>query len=87
MSISSDFPTDLPLDITQSSPEMVFLNNHAIIISIIIVLVYFLPFAIACLRGHRQMPAIFVLNVFAGWTFMGWVGALIWSVIRSPSKD
>ncbi|MDQ0393127.1 superinfection immunity protein [Labrys monachus] len=45
----------------------------------IILLFYFLPWVIALLRGHRNSTAIFVLNLFLGWTFIGWVVALVWS--------
>src|SRR5262249_13193983 len=39
-------------------------------------LVYFLPFVIAMLRGHPNTMAIFVLTFFLGWSFIGWVIAL-----------
>ena len=40
---------------------------------------YFLPTVVAMARGHRQTVPILLLNVFLGWTFLGWVFALIWS--------
>ena len=40
---------------------------------------YFSPFITAMLRGHRQRLAIFWFNFFLGWTFIGWVVALVWS--------
>ena len=43
---------------------------------------YFLPSFIAFLRGHKNKFAIFLLNLFLGWTLLGWVGSLIWSVMR-----
>lgn len=42
--------------------------------------VYFIPTYIAVKNGHKQETAIIVLNVFLGWTFLGWVVALIWAV-------
>lgn len=49
--------------------------------------VYFLPAIIAASREHHQGGSIFVLNLFLGWTVLGWVIALIWSVsaIKKPS--
>ena len=49
--------------------------------------IYFLPTIIAAVRGHRQAVAIFLLNLFLGWTLIGWVGALVWSAIneRQPA--
>jgi hypothetical protein len=41
---------------------------------------YFLPTVIALLRGKKNSGAIFVLNLFLGWTFIGWVIALTWSL-------
>jgi hypothetical protein len=43
---------------------------------------YFLPTIIAVARHKKQALAIFLLNLFAGWTALGWVGALIWAVIK-----
>ena len=40
---------------------------------------YFLPAIFAFMRGHQSRGAILVLNLFLGWTFLGWVGALIWA--------
>lgn len=43
-------------------------------------LLYFLPFFIAMGRNHRNKGAIFILNVLLGFTFVGWVAALVWSL-------
>ena len=43
------------------------------------VFVYFLPGIVAHMRGHHQENAIVLLNLFLGWTFIGWVAALVWS--------
>lgn len=40
---------------------------------------YFAPVIVALARDHRQKLAIFILNLFLGWTILGWVGALVWS--------
>lgn len=47
---------------------------------VISVILYFLPTGIALLRRHHNALAIFVLNLLAGWTIIGWFGALAWSV-------
>lgn len=47
---------------------------------------YFFPFLIAWARDHRQVLAIFALNLFLGWTFVGWVIALVWALIR-PAEE
>jgi hypothetical protein len=42
-------------------------------------LVYFLPFLTALIRKQHNTVSIFVLNLFLGWTFIGWVVALVWA--------
>jgi hypothetical protein len=51
-----------------------------LLLASIAVILYFLPGIIAGRRRHRNYPAIAVLNIFLGWTFLGWIGALIWSL-------
>lgn len=40
---------------------------------------YFAPAFVALCRSHPSEIAIVVLNLFLGWTFFGWVIALIWA--------
>lgn len=47
---------------------------------IIAAVLYFVPAAIAAVRRHHNANAIFLLDLFLGWTFVGWVIALVWSV-------
>jgi hypothetical protein len=46
------------------------------------VAVYFAPAIIADHRGHQNTRAIFVLNLFAGWTVIAWVVALVWAFTK-----
>ncbi|MDZ4056005.1 MAG: superinfection immunity protein, partial [Polynucleobacter sp.] len=39
---------------------------------------YFLPFAIAFYKKRINTGAIFALNLFLGWSLIGWVIALVW---------
>lgn len=48
--------------------------------------VYFLPSIVASARDHHNAPAIVLLNVFLGWTLLGWVAALCWAVSSPPPK-
>lgn len=59
---------------------------HAVLIYIFglfviipLVSVYFLPYLIANKHDHRQKRAIYILNIFAGWTIIAWIIALIWA--------
>lgn len=47
---------------------------------------YFLPTIIALVRQKRNTIAILVLNFFLGWTFIGWVAALVWSLATEPGR-
>ena len=40
---------------------------------------YFLPVYEAWRRNHRSFNAIAILNVFLGWTLIGWVAAMAWA--------
>ncbi len=42
-------------------------------------LLYFLPSIIAAVRGKRDTLAIFLLNLFLGWSVIGWFVVLIWA--------
>jgi len=41
---------------------------------------YFLPAIVAYRRHHHSAPAILLLDLLLGWTGIGWVLALIWSM-------
>ncbi|MBK6589886.1 MAG: superinfection immunity protein [Acidobacteria bacterium] len=43
---------------------------------------YFLPSIVAVASSHPQTAAIVLLNLFLGWTFVGWVIALVWAVMN-----
>ena len=40
---------------------------------------YFLPSIIALARSKRDLLAIFFLNLFLGWSVIGWIVALVWA--------
>jgi hypothetical protein len=41
---------------------------------------YFLPAIIALARNKRDTTSILILNLFLGWTAIGWVIALVWAL-------
>ncbi len=51
---------------------------EGLILIALLVLVYFLPAIVA--SGKKNSGAIFVLNLLLGWTFVGWVIALVWAL-------
>jgi hypothetical protein len=48
-------------------------------------LIYFIPTVIALVSKNNRVGAVFVINLFLGWTFIGWVWALVWAV--SPKQQ
>lgn len=59
------------------------MEGFSITIIIVFVLLYFFPTVIAFSRRKSNTAAIFMLNLFLGWSFIGWIIALVWAV----SKD
>ena len=43
---------------------------------------YFLPAYLA--RHKSNFTAIFLVNLLAGWTFVGWIIALVWALSSEP---
>jgi len=62
--------------------NMYNLSSLEIILITLIFSLYFLPFLIASLRQHKNILAIFLLNLAMGWTFLGWIAALIWAAMK-----
>ncbi len=56
-----------------------------IIFAIIVgLLLYFIPAFVG--RNKRDSMGIALVNLFLGWSVLGWIGALIWAVV-SKRKD
>ncbi len=51
------------------------------------VVLYFLPAIIAENRKHHNKGAITVLNLLLGWTFVGWVAALVWAASATRESE
>lgn len=67
-----------------SSEEVIVIIVMLIIPGIITQCIYFLPYLIANSNGHQQETAIFILNLFAGWTIIAWIIALVWAFTKRP---
>ncbi len=50
------------------------------VLMLISVIIYFAPSLIAIVRDHKSVLALLALNLLLGWTFLGWVAALVWSL-------
>jgi hypothetical protein len=47
--------------------------------------IYLAPLIIATVRGHHRCPWIGLVNFAGGWTIVGWIAALVWSVTTQPA--
>jgi uncharacterized protein YecT (DUF1311 family) len=56
-----------------------------LIIVLLLAGLYFLPAIIAATRRHRNACAVFFLNLFLGWTLLGWVIAFVWAISNPPT--
>jgi uncharacterized membrane protein len=50
-----------------------------LILLAIVVCIYFIPAIVAYDRKHPSRAGILTLNLFLGWTFIGWVVSLAWA--------
>ena len=48
----------------------------------IFVIFFFLPTILAALLKHKNVPALFALNLILGFTIIGWAVALVWALLR-----
>jgi uncharacterized membrane protein YGL010W len=54
-------------------------TNNILVIYAVCFVLYFLPWVIASVRGHRNRTAIGLTNLLLGWTAIGWIVAFIWA--------
>jgi hypothetical protein len=53
--------------------------TELLVVAIPFLALYFLPSLIALSRKKTNRTAIILLNFFLGWTFIGWIAALVWA--------
>lgn len=54
-------------------------------VGVVCLLLYIAPTMVAAKRKHRNVEGIFLLNIFLGWTFIGWIIALVWAVKKDAN--
>ena len=62
------------------SPFLALMRLLFAVLLTLLSLFYFLPFAIAFNKKRANSGAIFALNLFLGWSLIGWVVALVWAM-------
>lgn len=61
------------------------LNGYAYLA--VLLVLYLIPSVIAYRRWHKNFKPIFVLNIFLGWTFLGWLVCLVWSLSSNTQPN
>ncbi|HTD79551.1 MAG TPA: superinfection immunity protein [Chloroflexota bacterium] len=56
-----------------------------LLVLVVVFALYFLPTIVAATGSKRKTGAIFVLNLFLGWTLLGWVLSLVWAIADERS--
>lgn len=54
--------------------------------TMLLLICYFIPGLVATIREHKNCTAIWMLNLLLGWTFLGWIGALVWSLTSNVEE-
>ncbi len=49
---------------------------------LLLMAMYFIPTFVAYYRHKDDIMAILMLNLFLGWTLVGWVVALVWATTK-----
>jgi hypothetical protein len=58
------------------------------VMMVVILALYLVPTCIAAYREHPSQTPILLVNLLLGWTALGWVIALVWSVMPiDTSRD
>lgn len=47
---------------------------------------YLLPAIVAISRKHQNAGAVMTLNLFLGWSILGWVIALVWACTNKTNN-
>ena len=58
----------------------------SLVVLVVLAGLYFLPIVAACIRCALHLNGIIVVNLFLGWTLIGWVAALAWAVTSPPDR-
>ena len=56
-----------------------------VIVCLISLAIYLIPTIIAKVKRKRNLSGIALLNIFTGWSMVGWIISLVWAV--SPDRQ
>jgi hypothetical protein len=59
-------------------------GGYGMALILVLIFLYFIPTIVAMARNCKARNGIEVVNLFLGWTFIGWVVALAWAASGEP---
>jgi hypothetical protein len=71
--------TSIVLDMSSPAVDPTHLLLGLACFSFVVLFLYFVPTLIAIGREHHDAAAIALVNLLLGWSFLGWLVALVWS--------
>jgi uncharacterized protein len=71
---------DSPASTTAEDGDGAAMALGMIMLGLVLLALYGVPTIIAFARGHAYKWVILAINVFAGWTGLGWLTILVWAV-------
>jgi len=60
--------------------------SELLVIIGLIVAVYFLPSLVALGRRNPDITSVFLINLWLGWTVIGWITAIGWALDRKSQS-
>jgi hypothetical protein len=64
---------------SSDSPHVLTMAIVLFVLCAFSVTLWIMPGIIAAIRKHHNTGAIWIVTLLLGWTFIGWVVALVWS--------
>ena len=58
-----------------------------VIILLLVIIIYMLPTLIAFSREHPHREAVAVINIFLGWTLIGWFVVFLWAALARVEEQ
>ena len=60
---------------------------EGVIVLLVFVAIYFIPFIIAVIRNVKNRMSVFFLNLFLGWTVIGFFVLIFYAGLTNPASS
>lgn len=67
--------------------EFISKGTISLVTLLIVIPIYLVPMIVSIKRGHPQAGTISVINLFLGWTVLGWVVSMAWAMSAIEKKE